>query len=398
MARTDIAGLLTGVPSGGIDPMAVGGTPAQQRLAFGAQRAQGLQRAARGLMGQDTRTPSEQLQMAMAQLDMSNPDDLRKIAQIQQATGDLAGAAQTAARIKQMQEQESKAEAAGLRASSMSQALEAAGHEDLARQVELGDTDAYKRGLELISPEKGKTSIEDIVDPTTGVTHKVVLSSDGTVLRTVGVSKMPELKSVTLPNGQIVWENKATGTRSEPQDTPEAADQERERIEKLYSDLAGVDNVLSTVAEAKAIVEDDGLLSATGAFYTLASMPFPSDARKLQAKITTLQSTLAFDRLQKMRDESKTGGALGQVSNIELQLLQSALTALDPVVGEEEFTKQLEKVQKHYTNFKKALLGEPLDIDWSRPEYKGKTTVVDGIRYMIDPADPTKVFAIGKEE
>jgi len=106
MARTDIAGLLTGVPSGGIDPMAVGGTPAQQRLEFGAQRAQGLQRAARGLMGQDTRTPSEQLQMAMAQLDMSNPDDLRKIAQIQQATGDLAGAAQTAARIKQMQQEE----------------------------------------------------------------------------------------------------------------------------------------------------------------------------------------------------------------------------------------------------------------------------------------------------
>jgi hypothetical protein len=388
MARTDIAGLLTGVPSGGIDPMAVGGTPAQQRLAFGAQRAQGLQRATRGLMGQDTRTPSEQLQMAMAQLDMSNPDDLRKIAQIQQATGDLAGAAQTAARIKQMQEQESKAEAAGLRASSMSQALEAAGHEDLARQVELGDADAYKRGLELISPE-------DIVDPTTGVTHKVVLSADGTVLRTVGVSKMPELKSVTLPNGQIVWENKATGTRSEPQDTPEAADQDKDRVEKLYSDLAAVDNVLVTVSEAKKLAEDESM--TTGVFYNLASMPFATDARTLQTKITTLQSTLAFDRLQKMRDESKTGGALGQVSNIELQLLQSALTALDPIVGEEEFTKQLDKVQKHYTNFKKALLGEPLDIDWSRPEYKGKTTVVDGVRYMVDPADPTKVFAIGKE-
>jgi len=396
MARTDIAGLLTGVPSGGIDPMAVGGTPAQQRLAFGAQRAQGLQRAARGLMGQDTRTPSEQLQMAMAQLDMSNPDDLRRIAQIQQATGDVAGAAQTAARIKQMQEQERKAEATGLRASSMSQALKVAGHEDLARQVELGDADAYKRGLELISPEKGKTSIEDIVDPTTGVTHKVVLSADGTVLRTVGVSKMPELKSVTLPNGQIVWENKATGTRGEPQDTPEAADQERDRVDKLYSDLAAVDNVLVTVSEAKKLAEDESM--TTGVFYNLASMPFATDARTLQTKITTLQSTLAFDRLQKMRDESKTGGALGQVSNIELQLLQSALTALDPIVGEEEFTKQLDKVQKHYTNFKKALLGEPLDIDWSRPEYKGKTTVVDGIRYMIDPADPTKVFAIGKEE
>ena len=395
MARQDIAGLLTGISSQRPDPMGMGGTPAQQRLAFGAQRAQGLQRAARGLMGQDTRTPSEQLQMAMAQLDMSNPDDLRKIAQIQQATGDLAGAAQTAARIKQMQEQERKAEAAGLRASSMSQALKVAGHEDLARQVELGDADAYKRGLELISPEKGKTSIEDIVDPTTGVTHKVVLSADGTVLRTVGVSKMPELKSVTLPNGQIVWENKATGTRGEPQDTPEAADQERDRVDKLYSDLAAVDNVLVTVSEAKKLAEDEYM--TTGVFYNLASMPFATDARTLQTKITTLQSTLAFDRLQKMRDESKTGGALGQVSNIELQLLQSALTALDPIVGEEEFTKQLDKVQKHYTNFKKALLGEPLDIDWSRPEYKGKTTVVDGVRYMVDPADPTKVFAIGKE-
>ena len=401
MARQDIAGLLTGISS--TQRPNPNASAADWRMQFGQQQAGRLGSAVRGVQsgllgGAPVATPQEALQMGLGKLDLGTVEGLSSLARVQQLSGDIAGAAQTAARIKQMQEQESKAEAAGLRSSSMSQALEAAGHEDLARQVELGDTDAYKRGLELISPEKGKTSIEDIVDPTTGVTHKVVLSSDGTVLRTVGVSKMPELKSVTLPNGQIVWENKATGTRSEPQDTPEAADQERERIEKLYSDLAGVDNVLSTVAEAKAIVEDDGLLSATGAFYTLASMPFPSDARKLQAKITTLQSTLAFDRLQKMRDESKTGGALGQVSNIELQLLQSALTALDPVVGEEEFTKQLEKVQKHYTNFKKALLGEPLDIDWSRPEYKGKTTVVDGIRYMIDPADPTKVFAIGKEE
>ena len=99
MARTDIAGLLTGVPSGGIDPMAVGGTPAQQRLAFGAQRAQGMQRGFRGAMGQDTRSPAERLQMAMAKLDLSKSEDLRKLAQIQQATGDLAGAAKTAAMI-----------------------------------------------------------------------------------------------------------------------------------------------------------------------------------------------------------------------------------------------------------------------------------------------------------
>jgi len=402
MARQDIAGLLTGISSTQQPVQPIPGTPGF-RGQFGAARAQGLGAGIGGLMRGGAPSTQEKIQGAISQLDLNNPDDLKKLAQVQQARGDLAGAAQTAARIKQMEEQvkqkelkQKEAERAGLRASSMSQALKTAGHADLAKQVELGDTDAYKRGLELISPEKAKTSVEDIVDPTTGVTHKVLLNTDGTILRTIGVSKVPKLKSVTLPNGQIVWENEATGTRGEPQDTPEAADQEKDRVDKLYSDLAAVDNVLVTVSEAKKLAEDETM--TTGVFYNLASMPFSTDARTLQTKITTLQSTLAFDRLQKMRDESKTGGALGQVSNIELQLLQSSLTALDPIVGEEEFIKQLEKVQKHYTNFKKALLGEPLDIDWSRPEYKGKTAVVDGIRYMIDPADPTKVFAIGKEE
>ena len=105
MAKTDIAGLLTGVPSGGIDPM-MGGNIAQQRLAFGAQQAQGLQKAARGLMGQSRGTPAEQLQMAMAQLDLSDPADLRKLASIQQATGRFAEAAKTAATVQQLSQEE----------------------------------------------------------------------------------------------------------------------------------------------------------------------------------------------------------------------------------------------------------------------------------------------------
>ena len=76
----------------------------QQRLAFGAQRAEGLQRGVRGMMGGDTMTPAEQLQIAMASLDLSKPEDLRKLAGIQQATGDLAGAAQTASKITAMEQ------------------------------------------------------------------------------------------------------------------------------------------------------------------------------------------------------------------------------------------------------------------------------------------------------
>lgn len=102
MARQDIAGLLTGISSQRPDPMGMGGNAAQQRLAFGAQRAEGMRRGLMGAMGRDPSTPAEQLQMAMAQLDLSDPNDMRKVAQLQQATGDLAGAAQTAAAIREL--------------------------------------------------------------------------------------------------------------------------------------------------------------------------------------------------------------------------------------------------------------------------------------------------------
>ena len=48
---TDIMGLLTGVSKQGIDPMLSQLTPAQQRMEFGRQSAQGLQRAVGGMFG-----------------------------------------------------------------------------------------------------------------------------------------------------------------------------------------------------------------------------------------------------------------------------------------------------------------------------------------------------------
>jgi len=349
------------------------------------------------MFGQDLRSAGQKVQEQLKGLDVTKPEGQQQaVSLISQIDPARAQALQIEFNEKNKAEAQFglEKEQTQLRASSMAQALNEAGYDSLAQQVNLGDREAYKKGLELISPEKGKTTIQDIVDPTTGITNKVQVDSSGTILRTVGISKMPTIKTITLPNGDIVLENTVTGKRGEPQPTEESANQEKQRIEKLYSDLTAVDNVLLTVSEAKTLAED---FTGSGILYNLSSLGVGTSARELAGKISTLQSTLAFDRLQKMRDESKTGGALGQVSNIELQLLQNSLTALDPIIGEEAFKNQLEKVEKHYNNFRKALLGQPIDIDWTQPAYKGKTTVVDGVRYMIDPADSSKVFAIGKE-
>lgn len=66
-----------------------------------------------------------------------------------------------------------------------------------------------------------------------------------------------------------------------------------------------------------------------------------TDARAL---IKTLQSGLATTALQAMRDASKTGGALGNVSDKDLELLQTKIANLDPNQGEDQLKAQLEVI------------------------------------------------------
>lgn len=74
---------------------------------------------------------------------------------------------------------------------------------------------------------------------------------------------------------------------------------------------------------------------------------FPgSDAGAVEGALDTIGANVAFDRLQQMRDESKTGGALGQVSNYELQLLKAVKGNLDPT--KKGFMENLEQVEEIY--------------------------------------------------
>jgi len=121
---------------------------------------------------------------------------------------------------------------------------------------------------------------------------------------------------------------------------------------KVVSALLATDNVLNTVDKALNLSDE---YWATG--YDLAAIaPFPTDAREMKTYVDTLQANLAFDRLQEMRDNSQTGGALGQVSNIELNLLQSSVAALD--AGSRNFPEQLAAVRGQYEDFKRGLLGQ----------------------------------------
>ena len=66
----------------------------------------------------------------------------------------------------------------------------------------------------------------------------------------------------------------------------------------------------------------DDVTGLTGA--GMALIP-GTPAYDTNAQIETVISSIGFDRLQKMRDESPTGGALGQVSERELSQLNASL-------------------------------------------------------------------------
>jgi hypothetical protein len=59
-----------------------------------------------------------------------------------------------------------------------------------------------------------------------------------------------------------------------------------------------------------------------------------------------------------MRDASKTGGALGSVSERELNLLQSSVESLQVGQSPERLRENLAKVKRHYQRFINALEAE----------------------------------------
>ena len=99
--------------------------------------------------------------------------------------------------------------------------------------------------------------------------------------------------------------------------------------------------------------------------WTMGMIP-GTTARDLKSNISTIKANLGFQQLQAMRDASPTGGALGQVAVQELKALQDTVAALDPEQSPAQLKANMQKVYKHYTNWKKTLEGQ-LGIESSAP-------------------------------
>lgn len=83
----------------------------------------------------------------------------------------------------------------------------------------------------------------------------------------------------------------------------------------------------------------------------------PIDKPNLERKLDTIKANIAFDKLNKLRQASPTGGAVGQVSDKDMELLQAVLGSLSTDQSPDELRNSLKTIDAIFTKFQGY--GEP---------------------------------------
>lgn len=71
-----------------------------------------------------------------------------------------------------------------------------------------------------------------------------------------------------------------------------------------------------------------------------------SPPKRLAGYLNTIRANVAFNELQQMRRNSPTGGALGNVSDADMRLLQSTLATLDQQASSEDLQRALATIKR----------------------------------------------------
>jgi len=130
---------------------------------------------------------------------------------------------------------------------------------------------------------------------------------------------------------------------------------------KLKAEEAKVASTMPTVVKsfddvyrtAEELLNEPGLESATGPIQSWLPT-VRDDTADFEAKLTALKAMVGFQALADMRRSSPTGGALGNVSNKEVEFLQNTIAALSLSQSADQFRENLMKIMDN-ANRGKAL-------------------------------------------
>lgn len=181
-----------------------------------------------------------------------------------------------------------------------------------------------------------------------GVAPDVVVDKEGgRIIATPGVSGSPRGGVTdTQTSGAERRGDALPAAGPSIMELPPSPEQARKQAEtnRVRGVQAGVVN--ETIDLARELAgDDDWTTGLSGA--VLSNLP-GTDAYTLSKRLDTIRANIGFDKLQAMREASPTGGALGQVSEMENRLLQAVYGSLDQAQSAEELRRVLDQVQATY--------------------------------------------------
>lgn len=112
---------------------------------------------------------------------------------------------------------------------------------------------------------------------------------------------------------------------------------------------------------------DNAVIPATGAIGKAASYVPGTAAHDVSKLVDTVKANAGFAELQKMRDNSPTGGALGNVSEREIAYLQATIGNLEQSQNEQQFKDNLRRVKNAYLD---VIHGQGKGPDREKLSYK----------------------------
>jgi len=137
---------------------------------------------------------------------------------------------------------------------------------------------------------------------------------------------------------------------------------------------------LDAIEDSLGLIKKDSFYNPTAGLgaETVAKLG-GTDAADLEAALSTITSSIGFDRLQKMRERSPTGGALGSVSENELRQLNAALGSISQKQSPEQLEKNLLEIKKYYQSSVDALAAQQYAYENGLPQFKNDKEALDFI-------------------
>ena len=122
-----------------------------------------------------------------------------------------------------------------------------------------------------------------------------------------------------------------------------SAEAQEENKESIVG--GGIDNLINMIDQGGIFnLPEAGIVGNV-----LGSLGVNQQAVDFRNELATIQANIAFDRLQQMRDASKTGGALGAVSERELDLLMNAYGNLNQSTSPDLLRQNLLNIKRIMT-------------------------------------------------